>query len=193
MPTDRLTDAVNRVRSLVRVAQPRCGTTVVIAVDGRSGTGKTTYAGQLAAALDAPVLHLDDVYPGWDGLAAAVRTVAHDVLEPLAAGEHAAYRRWDWVRDRPADQVTVPATDLLVVEGVGAAAHPAGDRAAVVVWLEADDDVRKDRALTRDGEVFAREWDRWAAEEESLFAGDRVRDRADLVVDTTTWTDEEPS
>ncbi len=189
MPTDRLTDAVDRVVSLVRSAQPRCGATKVIAIDGRSGTGKTTYAGLLAAALGAPVLHLDDVYPGWDGLAAAVTTVERDVLAPLAAGGPAAYETWNWTDERPGPSVVVPATEVLVLEGVGAAAHPAGDHAAVVVWLEADDAVRKERALSRDGDVFAREWDRWAGHEEELFGADHVRDRADVVVDTTAWSE----
>ena len=67
--------------------------------------------------------------------------------------------------------------------------NPSGDHAAVVVWLEADDAVRKERALSRDGDVFAREWDRWAGHEEELFGADHVRDRADVVVDTTAWSE----
>lgn len=161
---------------------------MVVAVDGRSGTGKTTYAGRLAERLAAPVLHLDDVYPGWDGLEAAVTIVTDSVLAPLAAGEPAAYARWDWMRARPGRRVVVPPTPVLVVEGVGAGAHPAGDHAAVTVWLEADDDLRRHRALSRDGAVFERQWERWAAQEERVFAADHVRDRADLVVDTTAWT-----
>src|SRR6202042_2836673 len=53
-----------------RLAQtePRLGRTRLIAVDGRSGSGKTWFAGRLARPLDAPVIHLDDLYPGWDGL-----------------------------------------------------------------------------------------------------------------------------
>lgn len=188
MQPDQLTEAVARVAALAGEREPRAGGPLVVAVDGRSGTGKTTYAEALGACLDAPVLHLDDIYPGWDGLEAAVRTLAGDVLEPLSRGERAAYRGWDWVHDRPGALRPVPSTDRLVVEGVGAAALPAGDHADVVVWLEADDAVRKDRALRRDGEVFAREWDRWAAGEERLLARDRIRDRADVVLDTTGWT-----
>ena len=188
MSTDHVTEAVSRTLPLVSEAEPRCGTTLVVAVDGRSGTGKTTYAGALAAALDAPVLHLDDVYPGWDGLEPAVATLADDVLTPLCEGRPAAYHRWDWTADRPGALQPVSPTPVLVVEGVGAGALPAGRYAAVLVWLDADDAVRKSRALRRDGEVFAREWDRWAHGEERLLARDRPRERADLVLDTTGWT-----
>ncbi len=192
MQPDHVTEAVSRVAALAAGAASRCGTTVVVAVDGRSGAGKTTYAEALGARLGAPVLHLDDVYPGWDGLEAAVSHVAEDVLAPLAAGEPAAYRRWDWSRSRPAGLRPVPATPRLVLEGAGAGALPAGAYAAVLVWLEAPDAVRKARALGRDGEVFARAWDRWAAQEERLLARDPVRDRADVVLDTTDWPGPSP-
>ena len=187
MQPDHLRRAVDSVAALVPSAQPRCGATVVVAVDGRSGTGKTTYADALGSRLGAPVLHLDDIYPGWDGLAAAVDTVATDVLEPLATGQPAAYRRWDWAQNRPAALQRVAPTPVLVVEGVGAGALPAGAYAAVLVWLHADDAVRKARALGRDGEVFARAWDRWAVQEEALLARDRTSGRADVVLDTTSW------
>jgi uridine kinase len=56
-----------------RLAQtePRLGRTRLIGLDGRSGSGKTWLADRLARPLDAPVIHLDDLYPGWDGLAQA--------------------------------------------------------------------------------------------------------------------------
>src|SRR5674476_488189 len=54
-------------------AQTRCGTTKVVAVDGPSGAGKTDFAAALADRLASPqLLHMDDLYPGWDGLRQAV-------------------------------------------------------------------------------------------------------------------------
>ena len=42
----------------------------VVAIDGYSGSGKSTLAAALAFLLPGwQVLHLDDWYPGWDGLA----------------------------------------------------------------------------------------------------------------------------
>ena len=53
---------------------------LLLAVDGRSGAGKTSLALELAALLrphlDVEVFHLDSVYPGWDGLDAALDTYA---------------------------------------------------------------------------------------------------------------------
>ena len=63
-----------------------------------------------------------------------------------------------------------------------------GRRAArfesVLAWLEAPADVRKKRALDRDGETFAPYWDMWAAQEDAMLARERTPERAGLVIDT---------
>jgi len=165
----------------------RCGPTKVVAVDGPSGGGKSTLGTAIGRALGAPVLQMDDIYPGWDGLAKAVPLVTTQVLEPLAKGRPAAYRRWDWTRNEWSDQlVSVPPTPLLVLEGVGSSVRPAGDYAAVCVWVEAELDVRFGRGIARDGEAYRPNWERWARQEDAQFAADRTRNRADVILDTTT-------
>lgn len=178
-------DAVQEAVRLVRDAEPRCGDVVVVAVDGPSGAGKSTFAASLGPALGAPILHMDDIYPGWDGLADAVPLLTSQVLEPLARGDHAAYRRWDWMRHRWGRTVDVPPAPVLVVEGVGSSVRPAGEHAAVCVWVEAARGVRFARGMARDGEAYRPHWERWAAQEDALFSADRTRERADLVIDTS--------
>jgi hypothetical protein len=131
------------------------------------------------------VVHMDDLFPGWDGLAEGVPLVTTQVLEPLARGEAAAYRRWSWVRDRWVGTTTVPRTELLVLEGVGSSARPAGDYASVRVWVEAARDVRFERGIARDGEAYRPNWERWAGQEDALFAADGTRARADVLLETS--------
>lgn len=178
-------DTLARALDLIRASRPRCGSIRVIAVDGPSGSGKTTLAADLADALDAPTVHMDDLFPGWDGLAPAPGLLTTQVLEPLARGERAAYRQWDWATSRWAERVPVPATDLLIVEGCGASVGPAAPYAAVRLWVEAHPDVRMARGIARDGEAFRPHWQRWARQEEQVFGADQTRGRADLVIDTT--------
>jgi len=173
------------VRSIGK-AQPRCGATTVVAVDGPSGAGKTDFAAALAARLpNAHVLHMDDLYPGWDGLRQAVADLHDHVLAPLARGERAAYRRWDWEQDRYGGWQSLPVTNLVLVEGVGSGAGPAAELESVLIWLEADPGVRFRRGIERDGERYLPHWARWAAHEDALFAADGTRSRADLIVDTS--------
>ena len=53
----------------------------VVLIDGRSGSGKTSLAADVAESLGAAVLHLEDLYPGWDGLGAGSRAVASALAE----------------------------------------------------------------------------------------------------------------
>ena len=127
---------------------------------------------------------MDHLYPGWDGLEAAVAILADDVLAKLAAGHDGSYPYWDWDRSAVTGRVTVPWTPTLVVEGCGSSAGAASAYSAVRVWVDAPAEVRRERALARDGDAYRPHWDRWAAQERSLFQRDRTRERADLVVAT---------
>lgn len=176
---------VARVLDAVRAARPRCGSVLLVAVDGHSGSGKSTLARSVADSLGCPVLRMDDFYPGWDGLAEAIDILAEDVLAPLCRGEDATVATWDWVADRPGPPMTVSHTDHLVVDGVGSSVRPAGDYAAVRVWVEADGGTRYARAITRDGDAFAPHWDQWARQEAAVFDADHTRSRADVVIDTS--------
>ena len=175
---------VAAVVAAARAASPVAGRTVVVAIDGRSGSGKTLLGTAVADTLGCPVVHLDAIYPGWDGLAAGVALVTDHVLEPVARGEHAAYPRWDWMRSRPGRTVVVDAGPHLVLEGCGALVPPAAAFAAVRVWVDAPTEVRRERALSRDGETYAPHWDRWAAQEDAVYAATRPWESADLVLRT---------
>ncbi len=153
-------------------------------IDGRSGSGKTTYATALAAHTGAQLLSLDDVYPGWDGLEAAEAHVLQHVLCAFADGQPPRWRSWNWADDRPGTWHDLdPARDL-IIEGCGAVSPAARALAHHAIWVElADDAERRRRAIARDGEVFARNWARWAQQEELHAARHDPRGVSDEVVD----------
>ena len=181
---------VSAVVSLALAAKPRCGDVVVIALDGPSGAGKTTLARGLELALTpsgpVAVVHMDHLYPGWDGLAEAPGLLTAQVLEPLARGERATYRLWSWVREQWSGTRDVPPCRFLVVEGCGSSVEPAGSYAAVSVFVDADTALRMRRGIDRDGEAYRPQWQRWADQESALFSADATRERADLVLDTSS-------
>jgi uridine kinase len=183
---DNASSGVTRIGMAVRRAVPRAGGTRVVAVDGRSGAGKTSLAGILRAELAAPVVSLEDLYGGWDGLERGIDLLVSEVLEPLAAGRIALVPRYDWVARKWAEPVALDPPEVLIVEGVGAGARRAAAYASVLVWLEATPAVRKKRALDRDGETFAPHWDRWAAQEDAMLAREHTPERADILIDAHT-------
>lgn len=63
----------------------------VLLIDGRSGSGKTSLADSVLADLEAAgdrpqVLRVEDLYPGWDGLAEGSLAVANALDEGRTAG-----------------------------------------------------------------------------------------------------------
>jgi len=181
-------EITDRVLQLVTdPPRPRpVGATTVLAVDGPSGAGKTTLADELLAELEltAPgtsaLVRMEDLYPGWDGLAAALVRLRDEVLRPLLAGRAAEYRRWDWAADDwGARRDVVPPRPVTVVEGVGAGALATAPMLSALVFVDAPSALRHARAMARDGEGYRPYWQRWADQEHAYFSRDRPGDRAD--------------
>lgn len=154
-----------------------------VLIDGGAGSGKTTLARRTARRLGAALVHLDALYPGWDGLAAGAGAAADDVLG------RGGYRRYDWDRGEPAEWVAVPRGELLVIEGCGAITRETLEAAQALgpvatVWVECPVAERRARALARDGEMFRPYWDRWAEQEAAHFAANRPLTLAREVVHT---------
>jgi uridine kinase len=154
-----------------------------VLIDGRSGSGKSSLADRLAAVWrDSVVVRLDDVYPGWDGLAWAAEHIRVELLAPRAAGRVGRWRRWDWTVGAAAEWHTVEPGGRLIVEGVGALTAATRALADLGIWVDTPDAERKRRALERDGDTYRPHWDRWAAQEDAFIARHRPHTVADLVI-----------
>jgi uridine kinase len=166
--------------ALASAAPPTLGQGRLVCIDGPAGSGKTT----LAATLGGLVVHMDDLYPGWDGLP-LVDAQLGTLLGPLAEGRPGSYRRYDWLRGEFAETVVLEPVPLLVLEGVGSGARAYAEHCTLLVWVEAPHDLRMARGVARDGEAFAAQWEQWARDEALVFERERTRERADVVLDGT--------
>ncbi|MGH3414110.1 MAG: uridine kinase family protein [Marmoricola sp.] len=176
-------DPADRVVDLLAQRRARLGAGRLLCVDGPAGSGKTMLAGRVAARTGAPVVHMDDLYPGWDGLA-RVEPHVLGILGPLAEGRTGSYRRYDWHAGRYADLHHVAPCPLLVLEGVAAGNRAWARWCTVLVFMTADEDRRLQRGLARDGEAMRQHWLAWIREEERMHDEQGTRARADLVVPT---------
>jgi hypothetical protein len=169
---------VPTVEVLALLGRPR-----ILAVDGRSGGGKTTVAEKLAAAVPgATVLHTDDVawYHAFFDWADLIR---HGILAPLRAGEDVAYRppAWD-ERGRDGAITASAASPLVIVEGVGIGRRELSAYVDALLWVQTDADEARLRGLARDGADAAGFWAEWQAAEDPFQAEQRPWERAGVVV-----------
>ena len=157
----------------------------ILAVDGRSGSGKTTFAAGLANALPgSTVVHTDDVawhhsFFGWAEL------MLDGVVKPFLAGEDVVYRPPAWeVRDREGAIEVPGGASWLVIEGVGAARGELDEFLDVIVWVQCDFAVAERRGIERDGgdQAAIDFWHEWMASEIPFLAEQRPWDRADAIV-----------
>jgi uridine kinase len=178
------TTTVADLAARVRAAPARLGKVRLVCIDGPAGSGKTTLAGGLAAALgDAALVHLDDLYAGWT-ITGAVSRLRAGVLRPLAEGRPGSYHRYDWAAERfAAEPTTVPVPPVLLVEGCGSSPRSLDPWTTLRIWVEAPERLRIARGLARDGAGLQPQWRRWQATEAAEFTREDTRARADLRLD----------
>ena len=158
---------------------------VVIAVDGRSSSAKTTLAYRLASeAQHAAVVHPDDI-AWWQSRFAWMELLLDGVIEPFRAGRPVAFRPPAWKERGREGGITVPAeTSVLIVEGVGCSRSDVAPWFDASVWVQADELVLAERNAARiaSGETSSAAVAGWMSEELPFLAEDRPWERATKVV-----------
>ncbi|MFE4916006.1 uridine kinase [Streptomyces sp. NPDC056652] len=166
----------------LRALPPSCGPVRLIAVDGHAGSGKTTFATRLSAALDgAPVLRLDDLatherFFGWG------ERLRSQVIEPLSRGASARYAPYDWTLRRFTAPRPLPPAPVVIIEGVGAGRRALRPSLARLFWMDRDAEGSWERGRRRDGPALSAFWDAWTTAETRHFSADPSRPFADALV-----------
>jgi hypothetical protein len=166
------------------VGRPR-----LVAVDGRSGSGKTILAERLRTAVpDAEVVHTDDI-AWWHSRFDWSDLMINGVLGPLHRGFSVAYQPPAWASHGRTGQIDASAkAPLVIIEGVGAARRELTHLLDAAVWVQSDSDEAERRMLVRDPSDAAsrQQHDEWMAEEIPFLAADRPWERATLIVAGTS-------
>jgi uridine kinase len=168
----------------ILASTPRLGVVRLVTIDGPSGAGKTSLSRRLCRSLRrVPVVHLDHLYEGWTGLDGVGDRLDAWVLTPLRHGLPGQHLVYDWHRGAYAEWREVPLAPVLIVEGVGAGQRRFDDQAVLRIWIEAPEDLRRERTLEREGPAMQTALTEWWPRELTHFEADGTRARADLVVD----------
>jgi ABC-type dipeptide/oligopeptide/nickel transport system ATPase component len=172
------------------------GRPALLAIDGRSSSGKSTLATRVVAIVPrSATVHTDDIawhhsVLGW------VDLLATGVITPLGRGESVLFRPPAWeARGRPGS-ISVPAElNLVVIEGVGAARRELSDLLDSSIWVQSDLDetIRRDRARIAAGEISADAYKAWMTEEVSFQGSERTWERVAAIVSGTPELAHEPA
>jgi hypothetical protein len=160
---------------------------VVLAVDGRSSSGKTTLAGRLRETVaGAAVVHTDDI-AWWHSRFGWTDLLIDGVLLPALAGQPVSYRPPQWDQRQRPGAIEIPAgCPLLIIEGVGAARGENAHLLDAAIWVQSDQREAEHRSLARVGQpggpLTVQHYRDWMAEEDPFIAGQRPWERADLIV-----------
>jgi uridine kinase len=179
---------IEKISSQVLELIDRGNQTPIILIDGRAGSGKSTFAEALQHQLfrdgeSAPrVIHMDNIFEGWDGLALGSDYMVRFILQPLARQETASWQDWSWVKNQRSSWREFSGGTPLIVEGCGSLTERSKEHADISIWLEASEETRRERWIQR--ERHLEKFDFWAAQELDFYAREKSQSLADLVIKT---------
>ncbi|MEI7885243.1 MAG: uridine kinase [Clostridia bacterium] len=168
-------------------------TPIIIAIEGRSGSGKSSLAEKLGKLYDCNIISMDDFFlqPAQRSsvrLAEAGGNVAYErlqaeVLLPLLAGKSFSYQPFDCLQQRFKDAKEFPIKPLNIIEGVYSL-HPTLSYAYdLKIFMTVDAEEQQSRIIKRSGFV---KWQRFAEEwiplEEAYFRATRTEEKCDVVI-----------
>ena len=152
---------------------------VMVAIDGKCTSGKTTLASQLAQSYDCNVFHMDDFF-----LRRSQRTperfaeiggnvdyerFREEVLLPLRSGKAFSYRPFDCGSLTLADPVAVTPKKLNIVEGTYSHHPYFGDPYDLKILLTVDEETQRQRILKRPAFLHKRFFEEWIPMENRYF------------------------
>lgn len=161
---------------------------LILAVDGRSGSGKSTIADLIHHFIpNSMIVHTDDIawhhsFFDWCAL------LLEGILKPLHGGKAVHYQPPGWQPHGRTGAIEIQAgLTLVIIEGVGASRTEVMPWIDSSVWVQSDLDEAERRGIARDGgtEESRQFWHEWMAQEFVFLQQHCPWERATAVVNGT--------
>ena len=166
---------------------------IIVAIDGRSASGKSSLGKLLFERYDVNLFHMDDFF-----LPAKQKTVARleepggnvdytrfkeEVMDNLKKDEPFNYEIFDCKVQTLTEKRTILPKKLNIVEG-SYSMHPILiENYDLKIFLDIDDDIQRKRIISRNGkEMYKRFSNEWIPLENKYFNEFDIRGRADIAI-----------
>lgn len=188
----KMNSNVHKILELIE-SIPKCKEIVIIAIDGRCASGKTTLSEMLRESLDCNVFHIDDFFlqpfqRTQERLGTAGENVDHErflaqVLKPLRSGEIFKYQRFDCKTQEMKDSVSVSPKRINIVEGSYCLNKALREYYDKTVFMNVSSEEQMKRIIARDGREKALIYkEKWIPMEESYFKAYDLMNNCDVVL-----------
>lgn len=166
---------------------------IVIAVDGRCTSGKTTFARNLSELTGIPVMHMDDFFlrteqrtperyaePGGN---VDRERLMEEVLIPFGEGKEIRYRKFIRGIMSLSEPYSFPYENAMILEG-SYSCHPELQKYSdLKIFMDIASEKQLDRVRARDGEEKVQEFrEKWIPLEEKYFEAFDIREICDYVI-----------
>lgn len=160
---------------------------VIVIIDGRCGSGKSTLGARLAADLNGTLLHCDDFYlQGYQRTPERLSEVGgnldyerfkKEVIDPLKGNRDILYRTFDHETLSPKTGYIIHPQPIVIIEG-SYSAHPYfGDYYDIGIFSDIDRDTQLANIVKREGKEKAEEFkEKWIPKEEAYFKKFHVKE-----------------
>ena len=165
---------------------------VIVAIDGKCTSGKTTLASQLAEIYDSNVFHMDDFFLRPEqriperfaevGGNVDYERFHEEVLLPLKSGKAFSYRPFDCSTFTLAAPVTVAPKKLNVIEGTYSHHPYFGNPYDLKILLTVDEEIQRQRILERPAFLHKRFFEEWILMENRYFDGFAIPSEAGFII-----------
>ncbi len=169
---------------------------LIIAIDGRCASGKTTAATELSQIFNAPIIHLDDFFlrpeqrtpqryqqPGGN---VDYERLVEEVFEPLITHENFYYRPFDCQTMTLQQPVLFEQNRLVIIEGSYSMRPEFRKYYDLTCFFDVDAVEQLKRIEIRNPDKVNMFVEKWIPYEEKYFTHFDIRNYCDFIVETTT-------
>ncbi len=190
---------INTVKALqiikAFVAEASAEKPLVIAIDGRAASGKSTFAFKLQKEINSPVICTDDFFrPRKNGIVEIseysgnfdIERFKTEIVKSVLHRKPLEYGVFDCKQGIITHNIILPQSDVYIVEGAYSLHPMLSEYADLKLFFTVSSEVQKNRIVTRNGENGYNNFkNTWIPAEERYLTHFDIESTCDYIVDTS--------